>query len=526
VTNIGSSCPRRGAASLDVAPQTRDRFGLRFAAIPVYHFVLHRIRDNTSPFAPSRRRLKPVSNNRCRGLNSMPSRDRALWALAVLASIALLIAPAVWNGFPLLQWDTGGYLARWYEGILVISRATPYGLLLNVSAPLAFWPVLLLQSALTVWVAALTLRAHGLGRRPMLLLGVIAALSVATTLPWLTAILLTDIFCGLGVLALYLVLLRPNALTRAERVGLIGLIAFAASTHSATFAVLAALVAAAALLWRFDRQRMPTRTLLRGIVALALGAGLVFAGNYAVAKRLAWTPGGFALSFGRMLQDGIVKRYLDEHCPDKRLKLCAYKDELPRDADVWFWASPLFDKLGRFAGLDSEMETIALRSLAAYPGLQVESALMNTAEQLVAVHTGEGVLNTIWHTYGIIKRYTPDLVPAMQAARQQRGEISFTAINELQYPLALIAVALLPLIVLLAWIEVLPASLGELAATCGLALLANAFVCGALANPHDRYGARLVWLAVFAAALAFVRLVERARRPVGKPIPAPEPIFY
>ena len=27
------------------------------------------------------------------------------------------------------------------------------------------------------------------------------------------------------------------------------------------------------------------------------------------------------------------------------------------------------------------------------------------------------------------------------------------------------------------------------------AVLANAFVCGALANPHDRYGARIVWLA-------------------------------
>ena len=38
-----------------------------------------------------------------------------------------------------------------------------------------------------------------------LLLGVVAVLSLLTTLPWLTSILLTDIFCGLGALALYLV---------------------------------------------------------------------------------------------------------------------------------------------------------------------------------------------------------------------------------------------------------------------------------------------------------------------------------
>jgi peptidoglycan/LPS O-acetylase OafA/YrhL len=54
--------------------------------------------------------------------------------------------------------------------------------------------------------------------------------------------------------------------------------------------------------------------------------------------------------------------------------------------------------------------------------------------------------------------------------------------------------------------------IGELAATCLLALLANAFVCGTLSNPHDRYGARLIWLAVAGATLAAVRLYEERRR--------------
>ena len=259
----------------------------------------------------------------------MPNRDRAVWALAVISSIALLMAPALWNGFPLLQWDTGGYLARWYEGYLVPSRAVVYGLILNAGSPFAFWPVLLLQSALTVWVLALMLRAHGLGRRPLLLLAVIAALSLATTLPWLTSILLTDIFCGLGVLSLYLLLLRNDTLGRGERIGLIVLIAVSAATHSATFAVLAGLLIVAALATLLDRKRMRPPVLAAGCIALILGAVLVFAADYAVAGRLAWTPGGFALSFGRMLQDGIVKKYLDRHCPDPALQLCAYKDQLP-----------------------------------------------------------------------------------------------------------------------------------------------------------------------------------------------------
>jgi hypothetical protein len=436
-------------------------------------------------------------------------RHRAFWALAVILSVTILIAPAIWNGFPLLQYDTGGYLARWYEGTLVPSRAVVYGLILTLGVPLSFWPVLLLQSALTVWVVALILRAHGLGQRPWLVLGVIAALSAFTTLPFLTAILLTDIFCGLGVLALYLLLMRSDALSRTERIGLIVLIAVSAATHSATVAVLVALVAAAFVLRLANRNRMPAAHLGNAAIALILGAVMTLGANYIVAKRLAWTPGGFALSFGRMLQDGIVNKYLDDHCPDATLRLCAYKNMLPNDADVWFWGSPLFDKLGRFAGLGKEMERIALESLAAYPLLQAKTAAIATARQLVDVRTGEGVVHWVWHTYFIIHDYTPQLEPAMKAARQQHGEISFTAINRFQVPLALIATTLLPAIVLLAWRRKLPADLGELAAVCALALLANAFVCGALSNPHDRYGARVIWLAAFATGIALVRLYEQ-----------------
>jgi len=36
---------------------------------------------------------------------------RALGALASFVCVLLLLAPALWNGFPLLQYDTGGYLA-------------------------------------------------------------------------------------------------------------------------------------------------------------------------------------------------------------------------------------------------------------------------------------------------------------------------------------------------------------------------------------------------------------------------------
>jgi hypothetical protein len=436
---------------------------------------------------------------------------RAAWAMSSLICTVLLLAPALWNGFPLLQYDTGGYLARWYEGTLEISRAVPYGLLLNASAALDFWPAVLLQAAATVWVIALTLRTHGLGGRPWLLAGVIAALSVLTTLPWLTSILLTDIFAGLSVLALHLVVFDAPDLRPAERHGLVGLIAYAAATHSATLAVLLGLVVAAALLRLVARQFVSAAGLGRAVIALALGTAAVFAANFVVARQVAWTPGGFWLSFGRMLQDGIVDRYLADHCPDPQLTLCAYRSQLPRDADQFFWGNSIFEKLGRFEGLGPEMKKIAVESLADYPGLQLKTAAIATAEQLFEVRSGFGVVNSIWHTYSIIEERTPWAVPAMRAARQQRGEIGFKAINAVHYPVALAAMLLLLGVMAmgLAWPRF--TDLGLLATTVTLALLGNAFVCGALANPHDRYGARMAWL----PALVVLMAALRARRSVS-----------
>src|SRR5262249_11505814 len=49
---------------------------------------------------------------------------------------------------------------------------------------------------------------------------------------------------------------------------------------------------------------------------------------------------------------------------------------------------------------------------------------------------------------------------------------------------------------------------GKLAATVMVAILANAFVCGVLSGPHDRYGARIAWIATFTAAIAVLRAVN------------------
>jgi hypothetical protein len=346
----------------------------------------------------------------------------------------------------------------------------------------------------------------GLGTGPWRLAIVIAGLSLLTALSVLTSTLLTDIFAGLAVLALHLLLFHRSELGRMERFGLFSLIAFAAATHSATLAVLLALLIlyVPALLLSGLRS-LPG--LLSAGGAIATGAAMLFAANFALSGQLAWTPGGFGIAFGRMLQDGIVKRYLNDHCPDPRLKLCPYRNALPQTADDFLWNYGIFNDLGRFDGLGEEMRFIVLRSMQEYPLQQIETAFTAAASQLGLVATGYGIHDQIWHTYGIIKRFIPEEVPSLQNARQQQGGVHFDLINRVHVPIALGSMLFVLVLLANAVVRGRFDEPARLAATVTVALLANAFVCGALSGPHDRYGARMVWIATFTAAIAVMHAI-------------------
>src|SRR5208283_4438087 len=76
--------------------------------------------------------------------------DALDWILASAAMLLALIAPALWNGFPLIFPDTGGYLDRPILGTLGMGRSALYGLFLYTGIPFSFWPNVVLQSALTI----------------------------------------------------------------------------------------------------------------------------------------------------------------------------------------------------------------------------------------------------------------------------------------------------------------------------------------------------------------------------------------
>jgi hypothetical protein len=448
-------------------------------------------------------------------LNAARGRSGAsTWALAGVAMVLTLLAPAIWNGFPLIFPDTGGYFTATLTASPQQGRSALYGLFLTAGIPLYFWPCVIVQSAMMAWLIAVTLRVNGLGGRPWLALGVAVVLSVTTSLPWFAGQLMPDILFPAAALSLYLLAFADNQLARWERYPLAAVIAFAIPSHMAAAGLCLALIAALFLLARavriWPRLTLPAPRLTFAAASIAAGIALCPVSNLALTGSFAFTPGGSGFLFGRLIEDGIVERYLAERCPDRTIKLCAYIDVMPDEADDWLWGNSVLYKLGGWDAHKAEEERIIRDTLIMYPGMHLSAAIVAAASQFITFDTEVSVDDND-PTFNAFEEFIPAMLPALNNARQQSERFNVAPLNYIHAPVGGLAIAGIVLALILRRRLKLSPEAAALCLTILIALVANAAICGIFSHPVDRYQSRLVLLAPFAVAIL---LAQRFRPPV------------
>ena len=443
-----------------------------------------------------------------------------LWAVSGAAMLLVLITPALWNGFPLIFPDTGGYLMRPLEGTLDMGRSAFYGLFLDGGIAFAFWPNVIAQAALIGWLIVLALRALGLSGRPWLALGIVVLLSVSTSLPWVAAQLMPDILFPAAVLSLHLLIFRNDTLSTFERFALAGVIAFAIASHMAAAGLAVGMVVGVWILGRIALLSIPKPRLTFATAAVGAGILLCPVSNWVITGSFAFTPGGSSFIFGRLAEDGIVSKYLEEHCPDPALRLCAFKAQMADiDADDWLWdpESP-FWKLDGWQGLGGEEEKIILATLKDYPLVHLVDAANDIFDQLTSFQT-EISMDDNGPTIGAFHDWMPQLVPQLMNARQQTGHINVAALNLLHVPVA--ALAMVTLLAVMIWHRRLniPPQFVALGVTVLLALCINAAICAVFAHSVDRYQSRLAPLALLVVVMIGIEYWRRTRLGAAPDLP-------
>lgn len=428
------------------------------------------------------------------------------WLIAFAASVLVLMAPAIWNRLPFMFYDTGAFIELAVKGGFKPERSAIYGSFLAVFWPrYSLWPAMVAQVLMVVLVMAAFARAQLPRLSPARFFALILFLCLTTVLPWNAAEVLPDILAPIMVLCLYLLGFHAAILGWQQKAVLAAVAVLAATSHASHLGLAAGLIFVIALMqlamWGRGTHAVAPRAALPALVfALALLA--LVASNFSRTGDLFVSRSGPAFLLGRLVQDGIAKRLLDETCPGSGYRLCAYKDNLPRDANdfLWGWESP-FPSLGGFEGMAGESRDMIVESLKRYPLMHLRTAAFRTLEQFVTFETGDGIEPLDEIPVPAIRENLPEQLADYRASRQQSSQIGFDWINLVQVPLGALSLGALTAVLAKAIRRRDWSDRAFLPAFLLIALLGNAFICGALSNPQHRYQSRMMWAANFVVIL-------------------------
>jgi hypothetical protein len=447
--------------------------------------------------------------------------DPLIEVAGIVLLVPILLSVALWNGFPIIFYDTGAYLLEGIGHVFIAERSPVYSLFLKFAgAATSLWLVAGVQALMTSFVITEFARAEIRGMRLATLLGMGVLLVALTGLDWNVVEIEPDFMAALVVLSVYLLGFHAKDLG-AVRSGLVLLVAMlATASHSSHLGLAAGLTIMLALVrlvpFVFRRvTRVPQPNVGLPFAAFVLGLSLVLACNYDFTRQIFISRAGPVFVFARLLQDGIVKRLLDDTCPASHYALCPYKARLPQRADAYLWDNPSpFNLLGRFKGTAPEAQRIVVDSLHRYPFAHLKAAVADTALQFVMFRTGDQIEPQEWVLLLPLHRLVPDQTRQYMSARQQRGQIQFAGIISLDEIVGGVSV----LIVLsLAGQAVARRDWNRLLlpAFIILALMGNAAICGTFSGPHDRYQSRVIWLPTFVILLSLARSAPFSlRKPV------------
>lgn len=495
-----------------------------------------------------------------RGLKASKGRERGavLWiVLAMLVCLSVLIV----NGKALAYFDTGGYIAKGERVLTLLhldgarpvtdsgntlntmrhaetggaegpldryvdgSHSTVYATLLAALAQFTRPAVMsLVHCALLALTCGLAVRVvhrvhgcripkHRMFAIPLLVCGMSA-------LPFYVAFLMPDVMTGLLIVVASLLAVYGRKLTAGECVLALIIGSFAAVTHLSHIAIGLLMLPCAVLaaIW-IDRRRWWLPPLLVALLPLAaIAERQVFQISVEAVTGSEITYRPFLVA--RLIDDGVGYRYLEEHCPDVEIPSCALFDILqdssdPRRLRSWSILFMESEELGSFRLLAAETQARIASSQGRFfrdviTSLPLRSAFAigrNVARQMAMTSVGMTIPTDDIQRY--LKPFEDRNPRSFLEGRLALDRSWIATVDDIHRCVYGVSILVLAFALLRQPGKGLPRKIKLLFALILLGIIANAAVCGALSEPADRYGARVIWLLPWIASLALMIVFSR-----------------
>ena len=309
---------------------------------------------------------------------------RAVAGMAILS--LMFLAVALWNGFPLIFYDTGAYVLEGLGGVFLVERAPVYSEFLFLAAGhFSLWPIVILQAVITAWMILELARMEVPGLTLWGLAGIGAGLSLLTGIGWYVGQVEPDCMTPLVILGSYLLLFRSTRLGAVRSRWVVGITALAVACHPSHLGLIGGaddLCGGAETAGALRCRACRSRELRQGLASRwASALALILAGNFALARSLFIVALRLGVCFrpadaGRHCQ-AAAGRYLSA---SPGYYLCAYRDHLAAQCQcLAVGRRSAFHAAGRLCRIrQAEDKRMIADSLRRYPLMQLKAALYDS----------------------------------------------------------------------------------------------------------------------------------------------------
>jgi hypothetical protein len=431
------------------------------------------------------------------------SRYSARWTniLNILGGALILTYPALRNRFPLVNSDSGTYLLTAITDLIPFDRPVFYGYFIGwTNIYESLWIVVYVQNILLAVLIWKTMKKLSPGFSAIGYFLVIILLTSLTAIAWFSCQIMTDVFTPLLLLSLSLLLL-DRRMGIAEMIFLFLVFFFSCLVHYSHFLLAAAIVVSVAMLKLVKRSYFEEISVKRVILAgcaVALAILFIPIHNYFREGEFYLSKGNSILFTSKLVENGLLKKYLDAHCHDDPSPLCAHKDNLPEWGPPFLYGDQSAINIIGADKANAECGRLNRRIAESYPLPLALLSIKGGAINLFRLEAGTGIHPYDDHSapYQPLKDADRTEFHQWTTSMQQGNQLHFELLTVLQRFFIYTSLLILlfnfyskPLII--EW----SSSLVSFTQVILLALVLNAFITGAMASEHDdRYQSRIAWL--------------------------------
>lgn len=364
------------------------------------------------------------------------------------------------------------------------------------------------QSAIFSYLLLTLLDLYRIPLRITFLIPAAIIIALTTSAPWYISYAMPDIFSGLAILSIAMLVAFAEKLSRIHKIILGTIVAFAVTAHTSNIPVLGALIllviSSIIIRWRLTGKKHPFRLISWIIAPFAVAIMATTAINYIGFGKTSIVAKHYPVTLARSISDGPARWHLQKHCDEYQYAVCEVFDEIPKSLTLFLWGDNGLRNKATPEQMDRIREeefVIVKRAALEYPLRTIWRITWNTLRQLWSFGYAEMEFNLdITHDdvyqWDVVKTDSP----------QYLSLIKFFQI--LEY--VIITLTLLFIIYILRKRIRLRECDYFLIGITMSGLFINAAVCGSLSTVADRYQGRVIWvLPVVITVVALYRYLNR-----------------